>query len=76
MPMNFSPAGQALGLGGVGGFDLGIGLNLQNQTAEQAEDLRKKRLLELQQRQLLGPSGSPAAASLFGPALAGLGGGY
>jgi hypothetical protein len=69
MPMPFSPAGQSLGLNLPG-----LGDALGDQTADQTEELRKKRMLELQQRQLLGPGGSAAASSLFGSALSGLGG--
>jgi hypothetical protein len=68
MPMNFSPAGMSLGLNNLPG----LGTALAGQTADQTEELRKKRLLEMQQRQLLGPGGSAAASSLFG-ALGGIG---
>ena len=71
MPLPFSPAGQALGLNNLPG----LGTALAGQTADAAEELRKKRMLELQQRQLLGPGGGSAAAtSLFGSAFGGLGG--
>jgi hypothetical protein len=65
MPMNIpglSPAGQSLGLGGIAG----LGTTLGDQVAGETEEQRKKRMLELQQRQLLGPGGSAAASSLFG----------
>ena len=62
MPMPFSPAGQALGLNNLPG----LGTALAGQTADDTEELRKKRMLEMQQRQLLGPGGSAAATSLFG----------
>ena len=38
----------------------GLGTALQGQTADEAEELRKKKMLEAQQRALLGPSGSAA----------------
>lgn len=67
MPMNFSPAGMALGLNSLPG----LGGALHGQTADQVEELRKKRL---QQQQLLGvggTGGSAAAQSLFSPLFAG-----
>ena len=73
MPMqftNFSPAGQALGLGNIPG----LGTALAGQVTDDTEELRKKRLLQQQQQQLLGPGGSAAAASLFGSPLSGIGG--
>jgi hypothetical protein len=70
MPMNFSPAGQALGLNNLPG----LGSTLQGQVTDDTEELRKKRMLEAQQRQLLGPGGSAAASSLFGSALSGFNG--
>jgi hypothetical protein len=68
MPMNFSglsPAGAQLGLN-----NLGLGGQLQGQVADETDELRRKRMLEAQQRQLLGTGSSAAGASLFG----GLGG--
>ena len=66
MPMNFpgglSPAGASLGLGSVPG----LGDALAGQTADQTEELRKKKMLEAQQRAFLGTGGSAASASLFG----------
>jgi hypothetical protein len=70
MPMNFSPAGQALGLNNLPG----LGSTLQGQVTDDTEERRKKRMLEAQQRQLLGPGGSAAASSLFGSALSGFNG--
>jgi hypothetical protein len=73
MPMqftNFSPAGQALGLGSIPG----LGDALSGQVGDETEELRKKRLLQQQQQQLLGPGGSAASASLFGSGIAGIGG--
>lgn len=51
-----SPASAALGLGDM----------LSGQVAGETEEQRKKRMLEMQQRQQLGPSGSLAVTSLFG----------
>ena len=68
--MSLSPAGQALGLGGLGVPGYG-GPQLQEQVGTETEEMRRKRLQELQQRQLLGPGGSAAAASLFGSAFGG-----
>jgi hypothetical protein len=61
MPMNFSPAGQALGLN----FGGNLGTDLQDQVIDQTEELRKKRLLQ-QQNQLLGVSGGSAAGQSLG----------
>ena len=68
MPMPFSPAGAQLGLNNLPG----LGSMLADQSAESADELRKRRLAELQQRQLLGPGGSAAASSLFGPVVGGI----
>jgi hypothetical protein len=62
MPLNFSPAGQALGLN----FGGNLGSDLQDQVADQTEELRKKRLLQQQQNQLLGVSGGSAAGQSLG----------
>jgi hypothetical protein len=70
MPMNFSPAGQSLGLGSIPG----LGDALAGQVGDETDELRKKRLLQQQQSQLLGPGGSAASASLFGSPLTGIGG--
>jgi hypothetical protein len=51
-----SPAADALGLGDL----------LGQQVAGETEEQRKKRMLEMQQRQQLGPTGSLAVTSLFG----------
>jgi hypothetical protein len=77
MPFNFpgglSPAGAALGFNNLPG----LGTALAGQTAEDVEELRKKRMLEMQQRQLLGPGGGSAvAASLFGGLGGALSGGF
>jgi hypothetical protein len=42
MPMPFSPAGQALGLNSLPG----LGTALADQSAESAEELRKRKMLE------------------------------
>lgn len=46
--------------------DLGLGDMLGQQVAGETEEARKKRMLELQQKQQLGPAGSLAVTSLFG----------
>lgn len=51
-----SPAGAALGLGDT----------LAQQAAGETEEQRKKRMAQLQEKQLLGPSGSMSVTSLFG----------
>lgn len=61
MSAGLSPAGAALGLGDM----------LGQQVASMSEDERKKKMLEMQQKQLLGPSGSMAVTSLFGPGAGG-----
>jgi hypothetical protein len=60
-----SPAVDALGLGDL----------LHQQVADETEEERKRRMAELQQRQQLGPAGSLAVTSLFGP-IGGAGAGY
>jgi hypothetical protein len=67
--MGFSPAGQALGLNNLPG----LGTALSGQVTDDTEELRRKKMLEAQQQQLLGP-GSAASASLFGSGIAGIGG--
>jgi hypothetical protein len=69
MPMPFSPAGQALGLNNLPG----LGSTLQGQVSDDTEELRRKKMLEAQQRALLGVGGSAASASLFGLPLSGIG---
>jgi hypothetical protein len=70
MPNPFSPAGTALGLGSIPG----LGDALSGQVGDETDELRKKRLLQQQQSQLLGPGGSAASASLFGSGIGGLNG--
>lgn len=53
----FSPAAQSLGLAG----DV-----LQTQVKDETDEERKKRMREMQQRELMGDTGSLAAFSLFG----------
>jgi hypothetical protein len=60
-----SPAVDALGLGDV----------LNRQVEDETEEARKKRMAEIAQRQQLGPAGSLAVTSLFGPT-GGAGAGY
>ena len=63
MPMPFSPAGEALGLGSIPGLTSVSGLGDASESPEE----RRKRLTQIaQQRQLLSQQGSPAANSLFG----------
>lgn len=45
---------------------LGLGDALTQQVSDETEEMRKKRMLELQQKQQLGPAGSMAVTSLFG----------
>lgn len=47
--------------------DLGLGGMLRDQVANETEEERKKRMGQLQQAQMLGPEGSLAVNSLFGP---------
>jgi hypothetical protein len=46
--------------------DLGLGSNLTKQVADETEEMRKKRMQEMQMKQQLGPAGSMAVTSLFG----------
>lgn len=46
--------------------DLGLGGALSTQVADETEEMRKKRMLEQQQKLQLGPAGSMAITSLFG----------
>lgn len=46
--------------------DLGLGDMLSQQVAGETEEQRKKRMLELKQKQQLGPAGSLAVTSPFG----------
>lgn len=46
---------------------LGLGDLLTQQVTDETEEARKKRMTELAQRQQLGPAGSLAVTSLFGP---------
>ena len=67
--MNFSPAGMALGLGSIGMAGFGFG------DQQETEEERRKRLgMVAQQRSALTQNASPAASSLFGGGLAGIGG--
>lgn len=60
-----SPAVDALGLGDL----------LNQQVEGETEEARKKRMAEIAQRQQLGPTGSLAVTSLFGPT-GGVGAGF
>ena len=55
--------------------DLGLGDQLGRQVTDETEEMRKKRMLEQQQKQQLGPAGSMAITSLFGMG-GGAGAGY
>jgi hypothetical protein len=55
-----SPGGAVADLG-LGGQQLG------QQVLDETEEQRKKRMAQMQQQQLLGPAGSLAVTSLFGP---------
>lgn len=52
-----SPAVDALGLGDL----------LTQQVTDETDEARKKRMAEIAQREQLGPAGSLAVTSLFGP---------
>lgn len=58
-----SMLGQMMGAAG----DLGLGGMLRDQVQNETDDERKKRMGQLQQMQTLGPGGSLAVNSLFGP---------
>jgi len=53
---------------GYAAADLGFGPGdaLRGQVADDTEELRKKRMAQLSERQMLGPAGSLAVTSLFG----------
>lgn len=55
-----------MGMYGAAAEALGLGGKLATQVAGETEETRKKRMLEQQQRQALGPAGSMAVTSLFG----------
>ena len=55
-PTSLSPAG----------MDLGLGDQLAQQAQGETEEMRKKRMLQLQEQQSLGPAGSLSVTSLFG----------
>jgi len=46
--------------------DLGLGGQLQAQTAGETEEQRKKRMAQVEQQRMLGPQGSLAVTSLLG----------
>lgn len=48
------------------GSDLGLGDMLSKQVSDETDEERKKRMAQMQQRQLMGPAGSLAVTSLFG----------
>lgn len=49
--------------------DLGLGDMLGQQVQDETEEMRKKRMQEMQQRSMMGSTGSPATLALFGGAL-------
>jgi len=49
--------------------DLGLGGQLSQQVAGETEEQRKKRMQQTQQLQQMGPAGSLAVTSLFGPGM-------
>lgn len=51
--------------------DLGLGGMLQDQVGDETEEARKKRLKEIQDRQMGGPGGSLATMALFGGGMGG-----
>lgn len=51
--------------------DLGLGGQLGQQVAGETDEERKKRMAQIQQARLLGPSGSMAVTSLLGGKSAG-----
>lgn len=53
-------------LSGSAVTDLGLGGQLSQQVADETDEQRKKRLAQMQQSALLGPSGSMAVTSLLG----------
>lgn len=60
MASGLSPIGAAAG-------DLGLGSSLQQQVQDETDEQRKKRMQQIQQQQQMGPAGSMAVTSLFGP---------
>jgi hypothetical protein len=74
VPINFgfSPAGQALGLGGTGG----LGNDLMDQVAGETDDERRKRLQQMQQARLMGLSPTASSAASSSPAGSALGLGF
>lgn len=48
------------------GMGSGLGDMLGQQAAGETEELRKKRMQQMQDRTMMGPAGSPATLSLFG----------
>jgi hypothetical protein len=52
---------------GAAASDLGLGDMLGQQVQDETDEQRRKRLQQLRDQQMLGPAGSLAATSLFGP---------
>jgi hypothetical protein len=60
-----APSNSSMSVGAVP--DLGLGGALNQQVQDETDEERKKRLAQMQRQQALGPSGSLAVTSLFGP---------
>lgn len=54
---------------GYAAADLGLGDLLTDQVAGETEEQRRKRMQAMQQRQTMGPAGTPATMALFGGGL-------
>ena len=52
---------------GAAATDLGLGSGLQQQVQNETDEQRRKRMQQIQQQQAMGPAGSLAVTSLFGP---------
>lgn len=53
--------------------DLGLGDMLGQQVSGETDEIRKKRMAQMQDRQMMGPAGSPATMALFGAGLGKIG---
>lgn len=51
--------------------DLGLGDMLGEQVSDETEEMRRKRMAQTQQNQVMGPAGSLAVKTIFGNAYAG-----
>lgn len=68
------PKPSSSGFGAVA--DLGLGDMLGQQVQGETDEQRRKRMAQMQQQQLLGPSGSMAVTSLLGNTGGGKSAGY